>query len=517
MRINKHLLLAAAAAMVLASCSENDDNIPTGGEPGGEKGKILDAVSVSFEGTPGTYADDTENGVGTENNIYHAFIFAREAQPGHDMPLIGDWTVKEIGTLGSTTPLNGALNNLAVFKGVQQGDTIFVIVNDPVLTLEQAKLLAYNGTASYTKIKEYTTILSKKYLNGMTKAAGVEPDGSFVMAGMSVIPTSPNIANGSTVNVGVTLNREMAKVSFSGQVTTDPSKEACGRVEIKKTAGTWGNPDGLIVVRIPHRVSFFSPQLRDWYFPLSGDRTTKDWAFDDTNKDIWLTAFPGEKNSNPTTVATGDEVFNITPFNPEASEYRYTWMLNATDSSNGLVTMSNNVLVSPIFYVTPNYAENAGCATVVVTQATYTGHTTVLPAFTAEVLQQLSITISSEDYWETPANVSALLAAVKGYSGSDVETLELKTKYAAETDATKLVDYIKDKTKLYYRADVAQYANAGAISLMNTERNTSYRIRGTITSLGAKNIEDAINTDDISMVVRVTVNPWRLSINSIDM
>ena len=71
--------------------------------------------------------------------------------------------------------------------------------------------------------------------------------------------------------------------------------------------------------------------------------------------------------------------------------------------------------------------------------------------------------------------------------------------------------------KVYYRADIANYSDDNTISLKNTERNTYYKIRATITSLGASSIEDAINSDGIGMQVEVTVNPWNVVFNDIHM
>lgn len=54
-----------------------------------------------------------------------------------------------------------------------------------------------------------------------------------------------------------------------------------------------------------------------------------------------------------------------------------------------MVYVKSNKLYSPYFYVTPNYADNAGCATVVVTQATYIGtHTLLEPTITEQMLKE---------------------------------------------------------------------------------------------------------------------------------
>ena len=76
---------------------------------------------------------------------------------------------------------------------------------------------------------------------------------------------------------------------------------------------------------------------------------------------------------------------------------------------------------------------------------------------------------------------------------------------------------IQPKDKRYYRADVANYSDDETTSMKITERNTFYHITGTITTLGAKSIEDAINSDNIDMLVQVVVKPWKYVVNNINM
>jgi len=61
--------------------------------------------------------------------------------------------------------------------------------------------------------------------------------------------------------------------------TTTPVYEAYGKMAIKDTEwkpdGTTEDPDGIVVVRIPRRVSPFTAQARDWYFPQSVDALLK--------------------------------------------------------------------------------------------------------------------------------------------------------------------------------------------------------------------------------------------------
>ena len=92
-----------------------------------------------------------------------------------------------------------------------------------------------------------------------------------------------------------------------------------------------------------------------------------------------------------------------------------------------MVYVKSDKLYSPYFYVTPNYADNAGCATVVVTQATYIGVNTLLePTITEQMLKEAladddfktatstdgTVTYDklAADFWNTEANVTALVA-----------------------------------------------------------------------------------------------------------
>lgn len=67
------------------------------------------------------------------------------------------------------------------------------------------------------------------------------------------------------MKVSIPLNRELAKVFFNASVTTNPVYEAYGKMAIKDAE--WENPtstkdpDGIVVVRIPRRVSPFRHRL----------------------------------------------------------------------------------------------------------------------------------------------------------------------------------------------------------------------------------------------------------------
>lgn len=548
MKLNK-LFTFTLAALAMAACS-NDDEPGIGG--GGQKGEIIDAINIAFTNStaPATRADKGEiEGVGTENNVYVAYLFAKENDPQHEGAKVGDWTVKRvagdnnaedadvvaaIGEGDVATP--GTKKNMCTFNGVRQGDSVYVIVNDPQMTLATAQTLAHQADKSEAAIRGYISNLSKSYLNDLTVTADGKQAKKYIMAGVSAIPTNPNIPNGSTVKVSIPLNRELAKVFFNASVTTNPVYEAYGKMAIKDTEwkpdGSTADADGIVVVRIPRRVSPFTAQARDWYFPQSADATAKDWDVEG-----WLKAFAGEKESVPGTAeAAGTPALNKGEYNADAKEYRLTWVVGEkalTDgekaSESSMVYVKSDKLYSPYFYVTPNYADNAGCATVVVTQATYIGTNTLLePTITEQMLKEAladvdfqtttstngSVTYDklAADFWNTGANVTALVAFLETN-----ETYKLALRGETEQAKKEAAITIKPNDKRYYRADVANYSDDETTSMKITERNTFYHITGTITTLGAKSIEDAINSDNIDMLVQVVVKPWKYVVNNINM
>ncbi|WP_371296929.1 DUF5029 domain-containing protein [Bacteroides sp.] len=549
MKLNK-LFTFTLAALAMAACSNDDE---PGIDNGGQKGELIDAISIAFTNStaPATRADKGEiEGVGTENNVYVAYLFAKENDPQHEGAKVGDWTVKRvagdsnaedtdvadaIGEGDVATP--GTKKNMCTFNGVRQGDSVYVIVNDPQMTLATAQTLAHQADKSEAAIRAYISNLSKSYLNDLTVTADGKQTKKYIMAGVSAIPTNPNIPNGSTVKVSIPLNRELAKVFFNASVTTNPVYEAYGKMEIKDAE--WENPtstkdpDGIVVVRIPRRVSPFTAQTRDWYFPQSADATAKDWDVEG-----WLKAFAGEKESAPTIA----EVPGTTPalnkgeYNADAKEYRLTWVVGekaladgGTPAAASMVYVKSDKLYSPYFYVTPNYADNAGCATVVVTQATYIGtHTLLEPTITEQMLKEAladgtfqgatstdgSVTYDklAADFWDKADNVTALVAFLETN-----ETYKLALRGETEQAKKEAAITIKPNDKRYYRADVANYSDDETTSMKITERNTFYHITGTITTLGAKSIEDAINSDNIDMLVQVVVKPWKYVVNNINM
>ena len=548
MKLNK-LFTFTLAALAMAACSNDDE---PGIDKGGQKGELIDAISIAFTSSsaPATRADKGEiEGVGTENNVYVAYLFAKENDPQHEGAKVGDWTVKRVAGDSNTddkdvaaaigegdvaTP--GTKKNMCTFNGVRQGDSVYVVVNDPQMTLATAQTLAHQGDKSEAAIRAYISNLSKSYLNELTVTKDGTQDKKYIMAGVSAIPTNPNIPNGSTVKVSIPLNRELAKVFFNASVTTNPVYEAYGKMAIKDTEwkpdGTTEDPDGIVVVRIPRRVSPFTAQARDWYFPQSADATAKDWNVED-----WLKAFAGEKESVPGTAeASGAPALNKGEYNADAKEYRLTWVVGEKELADGIapaaasmVYVKSDKLYSPYFYVTPNYADNAGCATVVVTQATYIGVNTLLePTITEEMLDKalqndaFKTATSTDgttkydklaaDFWNTDKNVEALVAFLE----TD-EAYKLALRGETDPAKKKAAITIQKNDKRYYRADVANYSDDETTSMKITERNTFYHITGTITTLGAKSIEDAINSDNIDMLVQVVVKPWKYVVNNINM
>lgn len=548
MKLNK-LFTFTLAALAMAACS-NDDEPGIGG--GGQKGEIIDAINIAFTNStaPATRADKGEiEGVGTENSVYVAYLFAKENDPQHEGAKVGDWTVKRvagdsnaedadvltaIGEGDVATP--GTKKNMCTFNGVRQGDSVYVIVNDPQMTLATAQTLAHQADKSEAAIRAYISNLSKSYLNDLIVAKDGTQTKKYIMAGVSAIPTNPNIPNGSTVKVSIPLNRELAKVFFNASVTTNPVYEAYGKMAIKDSE--WENPvstkdpDGIVVVRIPRRVSPFTAQTRDWYFPQSADATAKDWDVEG-----WLKAFAGEKESAPSIAeVAGALALNKEEYNADAKEYRLTWVVGEkaladgdTPEASSMVYVKSDKLYSPYFYVTPNYANNAGCATVVVTQATYIGVNTLLEPTITEAMLKAALddtdfkTATSvpagttydklaADFWNTGANVAALVTFLEKDA-----TYKLALRGETEQAKKEAAITIKSNDKRYYRADVANYSDDETTSMKITERNTFYHITGTITTLGAKTIEDAINSDNIDMLVQVVVKPWKYVVNNINM
>lgn len=425
------LLPFALAALVFAACS--DDSIDSGTDPGNQTNPDenwepnVEGLTINFTTLPPPPGTRAYSGVtaseGTEGTIYTAYVFAREANPGHVRPLTGDWTVIECkvtnGVVSGTgsevdntqVPPVTTLKNVATFNGVRQGDYVYVIANDPTMTMAKAESLAHQGMQSEEAIKTYTTTLSKYYLGSLTnrgKKAIDEskteeeqkkemPSGRFIMAGKAMIPVAPTLPSNGTVELAISLDRELAKVDFRAQVTTDAAQAAYQRVVFKPG-------DGMVVARIATKTSMFTEREANFYVP--SPTCTENWpvndhAYDADNKPIGFSdhtllgssIFDGEATApidwNGLSIPAN---FNKTNTPGEIQEYRYAWVLPAPEgddptqwptTSDGkikygeegkdLIYGNEGALYSPIFYTTPNYSNNTNAITVICTQATYIG------------------------------------------------------------------------------------------------------------------------------------------------
>ena len=577
MKMNKFFFFALAA-LSLAACSKDDDS---GSEDGGQK-DVVKSISVSFVNskagstTRGDY-DGMAAGEGTENNVYYAFVFARELNPTHPGALIGDWTVKQVGALDNSTPLNkadgsaGSLTNMCTFDNVRQGENVYVIANDPNMTLEYAEQLSRRGPDSESYIKGYISELSKLYLNKLVKPVGTAPDGKFVMAGKATIQTKAVDDNqdpdNRNVAVEVGLDRELAKVAFSATVTATPSDEAAGKVYIAAD-------DGIVVVRIPRKVSYFTQMDRDWYFPAkltAGEALYKDWGMQSVTAAAtgWDKVFKGDtqKFSDPSTAGSdagtaASSCFNDHVYNEAAKEYRLTWQLDKDALTTGLITYGKGVqspptsgeivnlnytMEAPIFYATPNYSNDGASSTVICTQATIRKDLLINNLLSNQPYQALYDQLGAktgltdgDEIWTTSnnANVTAFFTYLaKAESAADVKSAlgkiysltnsaDIDTRYTAvvaqvgadnPSPGAVPANFVRFKKneKVYYRADVARYT--GGVSQKITERNTYYQVKGTITSIGSETIEDAITTTLVGMTIQVIVKNWAVVISEVNM
>lgn len=411
------LFAMAFAALAFTACTQDDELNPKDGEQP-VKGELLDEISINFgqvKASTRAYAGK-QQGEGTEGRIYEAFIFAKEANPAHSRPKTGDYTVirvtadndgkliTEIG--GVNNPVSGlskdkltkAINenatadvewlvkNVATFKGVRQGDYVYVIANDPDLTLAQANEKAHQGADSEKNIREYVAALSKEYLNGLTYRAEHNelPKGRFIMAGREMIPVAPIIPSNGAFTLNIGLERELAKVNFRASVSTSTADEACGNVEFK-------GDDGIVVARISRKVSpFVNQEQGDWYVPATTN--TENWPINDHELVNGVYSKFCDYTVEGSRVFDGTSATPIQNWNKETipalwngvapdaavTEYRFSWQLNGeseatmADNSN-YVYLDAGTLTAPMFYVTPNYSANTNSVTVICTQATYVG------------------------------------------------------------------------------------------------------------------------------------------------
>lgn len=424
------LFAMAFAAFTFAACTDdvtvdepNINDVP--------KGELVEAISINFgESKASTRAKTgTEKGEGTEGMIYEAFIFAKEANPSHTRAKTGDYTVIRVtadpatGALvaetggvdeektlkkdltkaineGSKAEVEWLVKNVATFHGVRQGDYVYVIANDPNLTLAQASEKAHQGEASEESIKGYVAAINKDYLYGLAykpenKTGVVDPEtnkekselpsGKFFMAGREMIPVSPTIPSNGTFSLQIGLDRELAKVNFRAIVSTSTEDAACGNVEFKED-------DGIVVARIARKTSpFVNQESGDWYVPAM------------TNKENWpinnhalvngvyssycdatmegARVFDGTSATAITDWVSGTTIpagFNTAAPTADITEYRYSWKINSSSadevkSAKNYVYLQSGTLFGPMFYTTPNYSNNTNSVTVICTQATYVG------------------------------------------------------------------------------------------------------------------------------------------------
>lgn len=473
----RHLFTFAFAAFALAfaGCSDDDDVRNANSEPQpGEKGALVEGISINFGESEAAHTraySGTQAGEGTEGMIYEAFIFAKEANPTHPRALDGDWTVirvtadqqtgtavTEIGGVDdkgiNKTDLKIAINehslkdkqwlvqNVASFKGVRQGDYVYVIANDPNLTLTQAAELAHKGASSEDGIKGYIASINKDYLGKLTFAPEAKdkddkellPSGKFFMAGRKMIPVSPNVPSNGNIPMTIGLDREVAKVSFSANISTSDEDVAKGKVAFQEG-------DGIVVARIARKASPFAEQVPDWYVPANN--CVEDWPINDhalvngaysafcdgTTEGSFV--FDGTSGTAITNWITGTTIpagFNSVAPAASVTEYRYSWKLKDGDEltkNSNFVYLSGDkgTIYAPVFYTTPNYSNNTNSVTVICTQATYTARGVFSFADMADKYIDAALAATDEDITlYTEAEITKLEA--EGVSGvrPDVKT-----------------------------------------------------------------------------------------------
>lgn len=442
MRTKNYFALAVAAmALAFSGCSDDKDITSELGPDGQPLGDLIEGISINFGASTGpssrAYGED-KNGIGTENSIYEAFVFAHEANPLHPRAKDGDWTVirvtktpildntgrnvdptekdKQEPLVNDGESTDWLVKNVATFKGVRQGENVYVIANHPTLTLQQAEDLCRQAEKSEATIKAYVSALNKDYVGKLTyqpeteNTEGTEeekkkmqlPKGQFIMAGMNTIPVSPTIPSNGVFTVKVGLDRELAKVDFRTKVTSSEAQLAYQKIEFHPG-------DGIMVARIARNISPFSEQKTDFYVPILNcveDWPETDHAFNDITKKYNLfcdntiegsTLFDGTlatvntKWFSPVAPATAPTIrafFNTTAPAGTANEFRYSWVTkspadadkdNPTEIAKALADKTNPIwgdklsLNAPIFYTTPNYGGNTNGVSVIAIQATYVG------------------------------------------------------------------------------------------------------------------------------------------------
>lgn len=402
------LFTLALAALAFAACSDDEVTNPQNQGINEDENwhADIEGLTINFATLatgPNTraYAGTTES-KGTEAVIYDAYVFAKEANPKHDNGLTGDWTVikckvNEDGIVKGESEVKNpdktvTLKNVATFHGVRQGDYVYVIANDPNMTLDIAEGMAHQGQNSEKKIKAYTSMLSKQYLGGLAYGkTQADPTGKFVMAGLAQIPVAPTLPSNGTVEVEVGLDRELSKVNFKANTSSTPSDEAYQVVEFREG-------DGITVLRIAPTTSMFTERDADFYVP--SPNCVENWPINDHSfvENAGFSKFcdqtiPGSVMFDGGAVAaqtwngvTIPANFNTTNPAGDIEEYRFSWVLpaanGAADASGkieygtkaaNMLYGSNKTINAPVFYTSPNYSKNTNAVTTICTQATYIG------------------------------------------------------------------------------------------------------------------------------------------------
>lgn len=402
------LFTLALAALAFAACSDDEVTNPQNQGLNEDEnwqadveGLTINFATLATGPNTRAYSGETES-KGTEAVIYDAYVFAKEANPKHDNGLTGDWTVikckvNDDGVVEGESKVDNpdktvTLKNVATFHGVRQGDYVYVIANDPNMTLDIAEGLAHQGQSSEKNIKAYTSMLSKEYLGGLAFGkTQTDPTGKFVMAGLAQIPVAPTLPSNGTIEVEVGLDRELSKVNFKANTSSTPSDEAYKVVEFQEG-------DGITVLRIAPTTSMFTERDADFYVPSPS--CVENWPINDHSfaDNLGFSKFcdqtiPGSvmfDGGAATDLVWNDVTIpaNFNTTNPAGGieEYRFSWVLpaakGAADESGtieygsktgNMLYGSNKVINAPVFYTSPNYSKNTNAVTAVCTQATYIG------------------------------------------------------------------------------------------------------------------------------------------------
>lgn len=400
------LFTLALAALAFAACSDDEVINPQNQGLNEDEnwqadveGLTINFATLATGPNTRAYSGETES-KGTEAVIYDAYVFAKEANPKHDNGLTGDWTVikckvNDDGVVEGESKVDNpdktvTLKNVATFHGVRQGDYVYVIANDPNMTLDIAEGLAHQGQSSEKNIKAYTSMLSKEYLGGLAFGkTQTDPTGKFVMAGLAQIPVAPTLPSNGTIEVEVGLDRELSKVNFKANTSSTPSDEAYKVVEFQEG-------DGITVLRIAPTTSMFTERDADFYVP--SPTCVENWPINDHSfadnlgfSKLCDQTIPGsvmfDGGAATDLVWNGVTIpanFNTTNPAGGIEEYRFSWVLPAATSTDASGTIygsktanmlygSNKTINAPVFYTSPNYSKNTNAVTAICTQATYIG------------------------------------------------------------------------------------------------------------------------------------------------